>query len=183
MPFERNGFDAGHTNVLDNPEVREVFLAKCHPEPGPFERRKILYQRFQFFVVNQVRFFWANIRIIEWFVYFVGFGQFPFPVLPVFPFLCYLPDVDLGIEIGGKCLAVVARVAINNVEVMNFVEMVFCRVSRINAGNTGVETATQNGRNTGFLKSVAVGPLPFVLEFGFVFGLVIGRVEVSRFGF
>ena len=40
---------------------------------------------------------------------FVGFCFHPLSVFPVFSFLGYLADVDLGIEVGGKCFAVVTE--------------------------------------------------------------------------
>ena len=51
----------------------------------------------------------------------------PFPVLPITAPLGDLAQVDLRIEIGRKGLAVVAPVAINDVNVVNLVEMVLLR--------------------------------------------------------
>ncbi len=47
----------------------------------------------------------------------------PFAVFPVFPFLGNLADVDFRVEICGKSLSVVSGVAVNDVEIAHFGEM------------------------------------------------------------
>ena len=41
-----------------------------------------------------------------------------------------------------------------------------------------VEAAAENGRQTGLLEALAVGPLPGILEMSHVARLVVGRVEI-----
>src|SRR3712207_9581913 len=60
----------------------------------------------------------------------------------------------------------------------NRVEVVLCRVSSVDSGHARVETAAKNGRKTGLLKLVFVGPLPTIFKVGLVLGLVIGRIQV-----
>ncbi len=72
----------------------------------------------------------------------------------------------------------VAGVAVDYVEILDLVEMVFRRVRREDRTDTRVETATEDRRQTRLLEPVVVRPLPTVLEFRLIFRLVIRRVEI-----
>jgi len=106
------------------------------------------------------------------------FRLHPLTVFPVFSLLGYLSDVDLWIEVGGKCLTVIAGITVDDIEIMDLIEMMFGGVSGKDTGYTRVESATEDGGQAGFLKLILVGPLPFVLELGFILRFIIGRVEV-----
>ena len=92
--------------------------------------------------------------------------------------LGHLADVDLGIEIGGKGLVVVASVAVDDVEVGDLVEVVLGGVGGVDAADTGVKSAAEDGGETRFLESILIRPLPAVLILGLVLGLVVGGVEI-----
>ena len=72
----------------------------------------------------------------------------------------------------------IAGVTIHNIEIMNFIEIMLGGISCIYARYTRVEPATEDSRKTGFLETVFVSPLPTILEMGFVFGFVIGGIEI-----
>ena len=88
-----------------------------------------------------------------------------------------------GIEIGGESLPVVAGVGVDDVQFVDFIEVMFGGVSGEYAGHAGVETAAEQGRNALLLEALLVGPLPGIFEFGHVFGLIIGRIHVIHAGF
>ena len=56
--------------------------------------------------------------------------------------------------------------------------MVRGRVGSEHAAHSGVESASEDGREAGFLEALAVGPLPGVFEVRFVARFVVGRVKV-----
>ena len=68
------------------------------------------------------------------------FGFEPLSVFVVQAFLGYLAYVDFGIEVGRKGLVVVTGVAVNDVEIVNFVEMVLGSVCRVDATYAWVES-------------------------------------------
>ena len=74
---------------------------------------------------------------------------------------------------------VVAGIAIDDVEILDFIKVVLGGIGRINTRHTGVETATEDGRETSLLEALLVGPLPGILEVCLVLGLVVGRIEVG----
>ena len=72
----------------------------------------------------------------------------------------------------------VAGVAVDDVEVVDLVEVVLGGVGREDGRHARVEAAAEDRREARGLEAVLVGPLPRILEVGFVLGLVVGRVEV-----
>ena len=89
-----------------------------------------------------------------------------------------LADVDFRVEVGGKGLMMVARVAVHDVQILDFVEMVLGGVCRVHAGDARVESAAEDGGQAGVLETLLVGPLPAVFKMGHVFRFVVGRVQI-----
>ena len=102
----------------------------------------------------------------------------PLAVLPVAAALGDFADVDFGVEVGGEGLAVVAGVAVDDVEILHLAEVVLGGIGRKHTADAGVEAAAEDGGEAGLLEALAVGPLPGVFEVGNVAGLVVGGVEV-----
>ena len=73
---------------------------------------------------------------------------------------------------------VVAGVAIDDVEILNLIEMMFGSVGGEDGGHTGVETATEYGAEPGLLETLAVCPLPGIFKVRLVFRLIVGGVEI-----
>ena len=122
--------DAGHADVLNDAQVREVLLAESHPETGAPDGGIVLDERLQLLMVDDVGFALADAGIVQRPVYLVGLGDDPLAVLVVTTLLGDLADIDFGIEIGGESHAVVAGVAVDDVEVMYLVEMVLGGIGR-----------------------------------------------------
>ncbi len=125
-------------------------------------------------MVDDVGFALADAGIIERPVDFVGLGDDPLAVLEVTPLLGDLADVDFGVEIGGESHPVVTGVAIDDVEVMDFVEMMLGGIGGEDGRDARVETAAEDSGEPGSLEPVLISPLPRILEMR----LVIGRIEV-----
>ena len=73
---------------------------------------------------------------------------------------------------------VVAGIAIDDVEVVNFVKVMLCSVGGIYAAHTWVKTAAEYGCQTSLLEAVHVSPLPGVFEVCLVLGLVVRGVHI-----
>ena len=87
-------------------------------------------------------------------------------VLPVAAGGRHLAQVDLRVEVGGKGIAVVAAVAVQDVDGVNGVELMLLGVGAVSLGDTRVKAAAQQGGEAGFLKLLGVGPLPAVIKVG-----------------
>ena len=72
----------------------------------------------------------------------------------------------------------VAGVAIDDVEIVDFVEMVLGGVGGVNAADARIEAAAENGRQTSLFETLLVGPLPRIFEVRLVFRLIVGGVEI-----
>src|SRR5680860_1425139 len=110
-------------------------------------------------MVNYIRISLANIWVRESHFYFMWFCFHPLPVFPVFAILGNLADINFGIKISSKRFSMVAAVAVNNVEIMHFIEMVLRGISCVNAGHPRIEPATQHSHYSFFFETVVVCPL------------------------
>ena len=181
--FKIDRFNTRHADVLNHPQVCEVFLTKCHPETRPAQGGEVFDQTFQFLVVNEVRTFWANFRVVNVLPDFMRLCFNPLAVLPVFTPLCYLADVDFRVKIGGKRFAVIACICVYDVQFVNFIEVMFVGISGKYTGYTRVKTTSQQRHDAFFFKSILVCPLPGIFKLRYVLGFIIGGIHVvgSRF--
>ena len=92
--------------------------------------------------------------------------------------LGHLADIDLRIEVGSEGLVVVAGIAVNDVQVGNLVEVVLSGIGCVDAADTGIKSAAEDGGETSLPEAILIRPLPAVLILRFVLGLVVGGVEV-----
>ena len=56
--------------------------------------------------------------------------------------------------------------------------MVFSGISRKNSGNARIETASENGGQSFFLKTILISPLPAIFKLSLVFRLVVRRIQI-----
>ena len=178
-----DGDNGVHTNVLDYTQVGEIFLSEGHPEARALDGGEVDDKTLDFFVVEEIALTRSHVGIGQSLVNFEGFCFHPFTIFPIKSLLRDFADVDFGIEVGGKGFSVVTSVAVYDVEIVDFVEMVLCSVSGVDRGDTRVETATEDGAKSSFLKAFAISPLPRVFEMCFIFGFVVGSVEIVTTGF
>ena len=133
-------------------------------------------------MVEQIRFPGSYVWVIYRLVHGERLYFDPGAVFPEFAFLGYFPDVDLGIEICGKFPPVVARIAVDYIQIIDLIELMFEGMCGKYARHARVKTATQQRHDAGFPVPVAVGPLPGVFEFGDVPGFIVGCIEVMHAG-
>ena len=115
----------------------------------------------------------------------MNFQRFCFNPLAVFPIqtlLRYFANINFGIEIGGESLVMVSRVAINNVEILNFVKNMFGSICRENTRNARIKTTAENSGKSGFLETITVCPLPTILKVSLITGFVVRSIEIAHPG-
>ena len=93
-------------------------------------------------------------------------------VLPVAAGGGDLPQVDLRVEVGGKSVAVVAAIAVQNINGVDGVELVLLGIGAVSLGDARVKAAAQQGGQAGLLKLFGVSPLPAVIKVGGETGLL-----------
>ena len=110
-------------------------------------------------MVEEIALTRSHVGIGQRLVDFERFCLHPFTIFPIKSLLRDFADVDFGIEVGGKGFSVVTSVAVYDVEIVDFVEVMLCCVSSKDRGDTRVETATEDGAKSGFLKAFAISPV------------------------
>ena len=71
-----------------------------------------------------------------------------------------LTDIDFWVEVGSESLVMVSGVAIHDIEHLDFIEVMLGSVCGEDAGNTWVETATEDSAQTCLFELILVSPLP-----------------------
>ena len=134
-------------------------------------------------MMKKVHLFFADAGKV---VFSFDFHRFCFNPTTVFPVAAVgadFADVDFRIEIGRKRISVIAAVAVKNVNGMNFVKNMFLRISRKNAGDAGIKSASQNGAETSFFEFFSIRPLILVFEFSCIFWFIVGSIDIMSSGF
>ena len=105
---------------------------------------------------------------------------------PFFQYFAVLRDfaqIDLRIEVRGEGLAVVAGIAVHDVDIFDLVEQMLLRIGAVDVRHAGVEAAAENGGNALLLEAVVIGPLPVVLELRHIARLIVRGVHIVAAGF
>src|SRR5690606_25318339 len=89
-----------------------------------------------------------------------------------------LADVDLGVEVRREGVTVLARVAVEDVDRLDRVEVVLERVHAEDARHAGIESAAGEGEDPALAEAVVTRPLLVVGEARPIRRLVVRRVEV-----
>src|SRR5699024_9679939 len=90
--------------------------------------------------------------------------------------------VDFRVKVGGKGIAVISGVAVEDVNVLDLVKVVFLGIGGKHPCHARVEAAAQQGGDTGFLKFFPVGPLPAVFKFSGILRLIVGGIHIVDLG-
>ena len=170
--------DAAHAKILDTIEISEILLTESHPETSALDGGIVEHQAFDFLVVKQVAFARSDFGIGERLVYFERFGFHPLAVFPIQSLLSNLSDIDFGVEVSGESLVVVTRVAVDDIEILNFLEVMLCSISSVDTCHTRVETAAEDSSKAGFFETFAISPLPAIFEVRLVARFVVSSVEI-----
>ena len=129
-------------------------------------------------MMHEITLAWSDVRICQCLVNLKRLGFYPLSVFVVQSLLCYFPDIYLWIEISGESFMMVSRIAVNDVKIVDFIEMMLCSVCCIYTGHTWVETASKYCRQPCLFKLVLICPLPWVFEMCLVLWFVVGSIEV-----
>ena len=103
-------------------------------------------------------------------------------VLPVAAGGGHLTQVDLRVEVGGKSIAVVAAVAVQDINGVDGVELVLFGVGAVSLGHARVKAAAQQSGQAGLLELFCIGPLPAVIKVGGEAGLLAALLVNSAPG-
>ena len=180
LALELDRLDGGHADILEAAEVIEVALAERHEEADALDARDGEAEALELLVVQEVHVLRADFREVVDTLDLHRLRLDPVAVLPVAAVGRDFADVDLGVEVRRERIAVVAGVAVEDVDVVDLVEVVLERVGGEDARDARVEAGAEERRDAGLLVALAVGPLPLVLELRRVLRLVVGRVDVIR---
>ena len=133
------GFQVGASDFLSKPFNKEELVAR---------------------VMHQIALSGANVRICQRLMHLERFGFNPLTILVVESFLCYLANVNLWVEVCGESFMMITGIAVHDVEMSDFVEVMLCCVGCIDARHSWVEAASEDCRESSLFESVFVGPLP-----------------------
>ena len=174
-----DGIDAGHADVLQYFEVLEVVRRERHPKLRALDGGDVLDEGFELLVIHAIDFITADaIGAGEALVLRHGGGFDKIAVFEMAARCGDLADVDFWIEIGGKGVAVIAAVNIDDIERVNFIEvMLECPCGK-NIGHAGIEARAEQRGESSFGEFFLIGPLPRVFELGDIGGLVVGGIEI-----
>ena len=105
-------------------------------------------------------------------------GSYPLAVFIITSVLGNFADIDFRIEVGGECFMMISGIAVYDVQILYFVKMMFGGVCSIDAANSRVENATEDGGQSGILEEFLIGPLPTLFKVGNIFWLIIGGIQI-----
>ena len=104
----------------------------------------------------------------------------PGPILPMPRRGGNLADIDLRVKIGGKGMAVIAAITVQNIERIDLIEQVFARITCKDRGHARIKAAAQERHQARGLEPLLIGPLPAILEPSLIARLIIGRVHIMH---
>jgi hypothetical protein len=142
----------------------EVGLAEGHKEADSPDARDVLREGLDFLVVQKVHVPFAHAVEIVRPLDLHGPRLDPASVFPIGTRRGYLPEIDLGVKVGGKGIPVVAAVAVQDVDFLDRVEMVLPGIGAEHARDAGVKAAAQEGGDAFFTEFLPIGPLPGVIK-------------------
>ena len=159
--------------------MRQIFLTEGHPETGTLDRREILGQAFQLLMIHQIGFARTHIRVVQRLMDTQRIGFLPFAIFVILTTLGNFTNIDFRIEIGRKSLVMVTGIAIDNIQILDLIEMMFGCISCINTRYSRIKSTTQDGRQASLFETLFVGPLPAILVFSLIQRLIIGRIQIA----
>ena len=150
----------------------KVALAEGHEEADALDAGQVLAEGLDLLMVQQVHILLANLIKVVLALDAHGRDLDPLAVLHVAAGGRDLAQVDLGVEVGGKGVAVVTAVAVQNVDRVDGIELMLGSVGAVGLSYARVKAAAQQGGQAGVLKLFLVGPLPAVVKVGGETGLL-----------
>ena len=171
--------DAGHADILQYFEVLEVVRRERHPKLRTLDGGDVLDEGFELLVIHAVDFVAADaFGAGEALVLRHGGGFDKIAIFKVATRRGDLADVDFRIEIGGKSMAVIAAIDVDDIERVDFIEVMLESPCGENIGDAGIEAGAEQGGESGLGEFFLVCPLPRVFELGDIGGFVVGGIEI-----
>ena len=170
--------DRSHADVLQNGKMRDVLVPEGHPEARARHLGIELREAFQLLVIHHVHVLEPHGLEVELDLLRHRRGLDELAILPVPRRRGHFANVDFRVEIGGEMLAVVTAITIEDVERADGLELVFLEPHGEHAGHPRIEARTEQRHDPRLFEAIMVGPLPAILELGFVLRLVISGVEI-----
>ena len=172
--------DTRHPHVLEHLQVLEVVIREAHPEARALEAGNELGQALELLVVHQIGVERAQpLGHLEGLLNRERLGLHKaLALLPIAPLGRHLADVNLRVEVRREGMAVVARVAVDNVNLANLRDVVLLDIGAEDRRDPRVEATAQERHPPGFLKALLIGPLPLVLKLRRVQRLVVRRIQI-----
>ena len=109
---------------------------------------------------------------------FQRLGGYPLAILIVTSVLRDFTNIDFRIEVRCKCLMMITCVAIYDIQILHFIEIMFGSICSINTTYPRIEAATKDGGQSGILKTFLICPLPAVFKVSHIFRLIVGSVQI-----
>ena len=102
----------------------------------------------------------------------------PCAVLPIAPLRRDLADIDLGVEVRRKGIAVVAAVAVEDIDIVDLIKLMLHCICTEHSRYARIKARAKERRQPRLTKAVRIRPLPAVFKFCRILRLVIRRVHI-----
>ena len=133
-------------------------------------------------MVQQVHILFANLIEVVFPFDFHRFGFHPLTIFDVAALCRNFPNIDFRIEVGSERIAVVTAIAVQNVDIIDFVKVVLLGISTKYASYAGVKAAAQQSCDASFFEAFPISPLPLVLKLCRIFRFIVCGVHIVRLG-
>ena len=133
--------------------------------------------------MQKIHIFHTNFIKVVFTFYLHRLSLYPFAVFYITALCGDFTDIDLRVEICSEWITVVAVVAVENVYIVYFIEVMLLCICRIYACNAGVKSTAEYCCDTSLFKTLSVCPLPFIFKFSGIFRFIICCIKIVRFGF
>ena len=152
LSLKIHGTGGQHSHILQTAHMVQVALTKGHKKPNPPNLRDIQCQTLNFLMVEQIHVLVSHlVEVIRPLDAHRG-NFYPASVLPVTAGGGNFPQIDLRIKVGGESVAMVAAVAVQNINGVNGIKFMLLGVGAVRLGHTRVEAAAQQGGQPRLLK-------------------------------
>ena len=156
----------------------EIAFSEGHKEADSFDSRNVKSQRLNFLVMKKVHVFFADLREVVNSLDLHWLCFYPVAVLPVGALCGNLTDVDLRVKVCGKRISMVACIAVQNVNVIDLIKIMFQSIGRKYTCYARIKAASQKSCDSCFFITLFVSPLPFVFKFGCILRLIVCSVHI-----
>ena len=153
-----------HADVLQTLHVRQIALPERHEEADALDPLDVLGERLYLFVMEQIHVLDSDTVKVVLALYAHRRDLDPLAVLPIRSRRGNFAQIDLGIEVGRERIAVVAAVAVEDVDGLDRVEQMLLSVRAEHLRHARVEARTEQRGQARLLELLLVVPLPRVVE-------------------